>query len=57
MIETEAKIVDNDTLLQAIDEGFKTGDLVNQQLVEFTKDIAKKKIDYQPLGPSAELLA
>jgi len=57
MIETEANIVDNDTILEALNEGFNIGDQINQQLVDFAKANGKKKIDYEPLAPSSELLA
>jgi len=56
MIEADAKIVDNDTILNAIDLGFKTGDEINAQLVEFVKKHTVKKVDFQDLSPKAELL-
>jgi len=56
MIEADANIVDNETVLKAIELGFKTGDEINEQLVEFTKKYGKKKIQYEPLSPSKELI-
>ncbi|HOY61030.1 MAG TPA: polyribonucleotide nucleotidyltransferase [Candidatus Woesebacteria bacterium] len=56
MIEADANIVDNETVLKAIELGFKTGDKINEQLVEFTKKYGKTKIQYEPLSPSKELI-
>ena len=56
MIEADANIVDNETVLKAVELGFKTGDEINEQLVEFTKKYGKKKIQYEPLSPSKELI-
>ena len=56
MIEADANIVDNETVLKAIELGFKTGDEINEQLVEFTKKYGKTKIQYEPLSPSKELI-
>lgn len=56
MIEADANIVDNETVLKAIELGFKTGDEINEQLVEFTKKYGKTKIEYEPLSPSKELI-
>ncbi|PIU72888.1 hypothetical protein COS78_04550, partial [Candidatus Shapirobacteria bacterium CG06_land_8_20_14_3_00_40_12] len=41
MIEAEAKIVDNDTLLKAIELGIKTGKEINAQLIDFAKKHGK----------------
>ena len=57
MIEADANIVDNETVLKAMELGFKTGDEINKQLVEFTKKYGKKKIEYESLSPSKELIA
>lgn len=57
MIEADANIVDNETALKAMELGFKTGDEINKQLVEFTKKYGKKKIEYESLAPSKELIA
>lgn len=57
MIETEANIVDNDTILNAIDLGFKTGDEINAQLNEFATQNGKQKIKYESLGASLQLIS
>ncbi len=57
MIEADANIVDNETALKAMELGFKTGDEINKQLVEFAKKYGKKKIEYESLAPSKELIA
>lgn len=57
MIEADANIVDNDTVLKAIQLGFDTGSDINKQLVDFAKKYGKKKIEYKPMAPSKELLA
>lgn len=57
MIEADANIVDNETVLKAMKLGFETGDEINKQLVEFTKKYGKTKIEYESLAPSKELIA
>ncbi len=57
MIEADANIVDNETVLKAMELGFKTGDEINIQLVEFVKKYGKKKIQFESLAPSAELIS
>ncbi len=57
MIEADANIVDNDTVLKAMELGFKTGDEINKQLIEFAKKYGKKKIEYESLSPSKELIS
>ncbi|HWS48486.1 MAG TPA: polyribonucleotide nucleotidyltransferase [Candidatus Methanoperedens sp.] len=57
MIEADANIVDNDTVLKAMQLGFDTGTEINAQLSDFAKKYGKKKVDYQPLSPSKELIA
>lgn len=57
MIETDANIVDNDTILSAIELGFNTGDLINSQLSEFAKANGKTKIKYESLSASETLIA
>lgn len=57
MIEADANIVDNDTILKAMELSFNTGDEINKQLVEFTKKYGKTKIKYEPLAPSKELIS
>ena len=55
MIEADANIVDNDTVLKAIELGIKTGDEINAQLIKFAKEFVKPKIEYTDLSPSIEL--
>lgn len=55
MIEADAKIVDNETVLKAIELGFKTGDEINAKLMEFAKEFGKPKMEYVDLSPSIEL--
>ena len=57
MIEADANIVDNDTVLKAMQLGFDTGSDINKQLVEFAKKYGKKKIEYESLSPSKALIA
>lgn len=56
MIEADANIVDNDTVLKAMQLGFDTGNEINAQLSDFTKKFGKKKIKYEPLAPTPELI-
>jgi polyribonucleotide nucleotidyltransferase len=57
MIEAGAQIIDNDTVLKAIEEAYQIGNQINQQLIEFTKKYAKSKIEFEDLSPSAELIS
>lgn len=57
MIEADANIVDNDTVLKAMQLGFDTGSEINTQLVEFAKKFGKQKINYESLSPNQELIA
>ncbi|KKQ29972.1 MAG: Polyribonucleotide nucleotidyltransferase [Candidatus Shapirobacteria bacterium GW2011_GWE1_38_10] len=57
MIEADANIVDNDTALKAMQLAFDTGTEINKQLEEFAKKFGKKKIEYEPLSPSKELIS
>lgn len=57
MIEADANIVDNDTVLKAMQLGFDTGTDINNQLIDFAKKYGKKKIEYQSLSASKELIA
>jgi len=57
MIEADANIVDNDTILKAMELAFNTGTDINTQLVDFAKKYGKTKIEYQPLSPSKELIS
>lgn len=54
MIEADAKIVDNDTVLKAIELGIKTGDEINAKLVEFATQFGKPKMEFTDLSPSVE---
>jgi len=55
MIEADANIVANDTVLQAITLADSTAKSVNDQLLSLAQKFGKKKQDYQPVLPSAEL--
>lgn len=55
MIEADAKIVDNDIVLKAIELGFSEGDKINAKLMEFAKEFGKPKMEYTDLSPSVEL--
>lgn len=55
MIEADANIVDNDTVLKALDLAFTTGNDINTNLEDFAKKYGKKKIDYEPLAPTQAL--
>lgn len=55
MIEADAKIVDNETVLKAIELGFAEGDKINAKLSEFAKEFGKPKMEYTDLSPSVEL--
>ena len=57
MIEAEAKIVDNDTLLKAIELGIKTGKEINAQLIDFAKKHGKTKVEFENLSPSSDLIS
>lgn len=57
MIEADAKIVDNDTMLSCMELAFQTGDKINASLVEFTKRYGKNKIDFVNTLPSETLIA
>lgn len=56
MIEADANIVNNETVLKAIDLAKETGDNVNTQLEAFAKDIAQTKVEFEPYYPSEDLL-
>ncbi len=56
MIEADADIVDNGTILQAMEIGFNTGNDINARLIEFAKKYSKKKIEYEPLAPPQSLV-
>jgi polyribonucleotide nucleotidyltransferase len=56
MIEADANIIDNDTVLKAMQLGFDTGDAINAQLVDFAKKYGKTKIKYEAIAPSNDLI-
>ncbi|RLC35367.1 polyribonucleotide nucleotidyltransferase [Candidatus Shapirobacteria bacterium] len=56
MIEAGAKMVDNQTMLEAIKLAKQLGDQTNQQIIDFAKDISKTKIDFTPVLPSQDLI-
>lgn len=56
MIEADGNIVDNDTMLKAIELAKNTGDEVNQQISQFASKVGKNKIEFKSAGPSAELI-
>ncbi len=56
MIEADANIVDNDTVLKALDLAFTTGQNINAQLEDFAKKFGKKKINYEPMAPTQVLI-
>jgi len=56
MIEADGNIVKNETMLKAIELAKTTGDEVNKQIDEFVAKVGKKKIDFEPAGPSADLI-
>lgn len=57
MIEAGANIVDNDSVLKGIELGITTGNQINQQLTDFAVKHGKKKLEFEDLSPSAELLS
>ncbi len=56
MIEANANIVDNKTLLSAIKKGQDFGQKINQEISTFVKTAGLKKIDYIPALPSDNLI-
>jgi polyribonucleotide nucleotidyltransferase len=56
MIECDAKIVDNKTILEAIKLAKVTGESVNDQIKDFAKKCQKTKVEYTAVLPSEELL-
>ncbi len=57
MIEANANIVSNDLVLSAMSTADKAGQEINQQITDFTAKVGKKKILYENLSLSADLLA
>lgn len=57
MIEAEANIVDNDTMLAAMEMAEAEGQKINAQIMEFAKKYGKKKIEFEDQSPDAKLLA
>lgn len=56
MIEAGANIVDNETMIKAIELAKDTGDQINKQITDFASKVAKKKIEFEISGPSPELV-
>lgn len=56
MIECDANIIQNDTVLKAIELAKTTADDVNKQILEFVKDCGKPKQKFEPAGASQELI-
>jgi len=57
MIEAEADIVDNDTVLKAVKMAMESGELVNKQISEFVKKNGQKKVDFVNMSPDKKLLS
>jgi polyribonucleotide nucleotidyltransferase len=57
MIEADAQIVNNDTVLSCLDLAFNVGNDINTKLTEFTQKFAKKKIEFIPSTPSETLIS
>jgi polyribonucleotide nucleotidyltransferase len=56
MIEADANIVNNDIVLSAMKLADAAGVKINQQISEFAKKVGKKKLEFEDLSPSPELL-
>lgn len=56
MIEADAKIIDNETVLNAIELAKTTGDEVNKQISDFAQKYGKKKIDFVSALPEEKLV-
>ncbi len=56
MIEADAEIVDNDTVLKAIEQAQKVGDNINKQILEFAKKSGQVKVEYIPVLPPQDLI-
>jgi len=56
MIEADGNIVDNETMLKAIELAKTTGDQVNKQIDEFVAKCGQEKIIFEPAGPSIDLI-
>ncbi len=57
MIEADAKIVDNDTVLSAIEQAHNIGNEINNQIQDFAQKVGKTKIKYTPVLPPQDLMA
>ena len=57
MIEAEAKIVENATVLHAIKTAKEIGDSVNSQIEKIKKEIGIAKIEYASVLPSTDLIS
>jgi len=56
MIEANANIISNENMLAAMKLAIETGNNLNEQLINFTNKYGKKKIEYQSMAPSSELV-
>ncbi len=57
MIEADANIISNEDMLSAMKLAIETGDNINDQLIDFAKKNSKRKIEYESLTASSELIA
>jgi polyribonucleotide nucleotidyltransferase len=57
MIEAEADIINNDTVLQAVKIAIDAGVSVNSQISDFVKKYGQKKVEYEDLSPSKTLIS
>ena len=56
MIEADGNIVENKNVLDAIELAKNTCDSINTQVMDWVKVCGKTKLEFQPVGPSAELI-
>lgn len=55
MVEADGKMVDNDTMYQAIELAKTTSDEINAQITTLVSELGKPKASYIPMLPSEEL--
>lgn len=56
MIEAAASIVDNETVLNAIELAKNTGDEINKQISDFATKYGKKKVEFVSVLPDSKLV-
>ncbi len=56
MIEADGNIVENKNVLDAIELAKNTCDSINTQIMDWVKVCGKPKMEFIPVGPSAELI-